>query len=76
MTATGLTTVYVALLEEGTHVWRPVLADDMGGGLFVLRGTVPDEERWAFAPGATVRCVERTLSGGTRALVAVEQVHG
>jgi hypothetical protein len=68
--------VHVALLEEGTPVWRPVLADAAGDGLFVLQGTVPDDETWEFSPGATVRCIERSLSGGPLILVAVEQVHG
>jgi len=71
----GQTSVYVALLEEGTPVWRPVPADAVGGGLFILRGTVSDQETWQFPPGATVRCAERIMSDGMEALVAVEQVH-
>jgi hypothetical protein len=65
--------VYVALLDEGTAVWRPVAAEQVGPGLFRLLGPVPDDEVWEFPPGAVVRCEGRQLSGGA-ALVAVERV--
>jgi hypothetical protein len=64
------TTVYVELLDEGTDVWRPVAADEVRPGCFLLRGEMPAEERWAFQPGALVECEFRKLSGGSR-LVAV-----
>jgi hypothetical protein len=64
--------VYVALLEEGTDVWRPVVADVAGLGLFRLLGSVPEDESWQFQPGEVVRCAERVLSGGP-VLVAVER---
>jgi hypothetical protein len=38
------TTVYVELLNEGTDVWRPVVADEVRPGYFLLRGEVPPEE--------------------------------
>ena len=66
----GECTVYVALLEEGTSVWRPVSAGPLGASVYRLRGAIPEGESWQFAPGAVVRCEGRVLSGGP-ALVAV-----
>jgi hypothetical protein len=63
--------VYVALLDEGTPVWRPVAAEPVGPRLFRLLGPMPDDERWKFSPGTIVRCENRSLSGGL-CLVAVE----
>ena len=63
-------TVYVALLDEGTNVWRPVNGESVGLGLFRLLGSVPSDENWQFQPGEVVRCENRNLSGG-RVLVAV-----
>ena len=57
------TTVYVALLNEGVDVWRPVQAEHVGGDLYRLTGEQPDDETWPFAVGDVVRCKERTLSG-------------
>jgi hypothetical protein len=65
-------TVYVALLDEGTDVWRPVDAEEVRPGLFRLLGPVPEGERWQFQPGDIVRCQERVLSAG-RALTATER---
>ncbi len=68
-------TIYVALLNEGTNVWRPVAADQVGIGLFRLLGPVPKTESWQFEPGEVVRCERRVLSDGL-ALVAVESTRG
>jgi hypothetical protein len=69
-------TVYVALLEEGVDVWRPVDAEPLGDGRFRLIAP-PDydaeTETWAFLPGTVVWCFERLLSEGP-ALVAVGEV--
>ena len=64
-------TVYVALLNEGTEVWRPVAAEQVGPELFRLRGSVPASESWQFQPGEVVRCEARVLSG-RQVLVAVK----
>jgi hypothetical protein len=64
--------VYVALLDEGTAVCRPVAAEPAGPGLFRLVGPVPDGEVWEFPPGAVVWCESRQLSGGA-VLVAIER---
>jgi hypothetical protein len=71
------TTVYVALLDEGVDVWRPVQAEHVGGDLYRLTGERPDDEVWSFASGDVVRCKERTRSGdwgqSERVLVAYEK---
>ena len=67
-------TIYVALLDEGTDVWRPVEAEELRDGLFRIfsENSMPDDERWEFPQGAIVRCERRRLSEGT-VLVAVSQ---
>ena len=71
-----MTEIYVALLDEGTAVWRPVPAIDLGNNVFRLSPKSPpsDDEQWEFTPGETVRCERRALSGGVPVLVAVERV--
>jgi hypothetical protein len=66
--------VYVALLGEGTEVWRPVAAIPVSATVFRLLGTVPNGESWQFSPGSNVRCVSHVFSGGEPGLVAVEAV--
>jgi hypothetical protein len=65
-------TVYVALLDEGTAVWRPVAAEKVGPDLFRLLDCVPVDECWQFEPGEIVRCEARALSGGRAVWVARE----
>jgi hypothetical protein len=67
-------TIYVALLDEGTDVWRPVEAEELRDGLFriISENSRPDDERWEFSPGSIVRCERRHLSAGP-VLVAVSQ---
>jgi hypothetical protein len=67
-------TVYVRLLDEGTDVFRPTLADGTSDGFYKLRPTEnydSDDEHWEFLPGQIVRCQLIKLHGGER-LVAVE----
>jgi hypothetical protein len=49
------TTIFVALLDEGVDVWRPVQARPLGGGLFRIVGVEADvsDERWQFPAGAS-----------------------
>lgn len=71
---TKFVTIYVALLEEGTDVWRPVQALPVGDDKFVLiRPNDYDEEdeTWQFLPGAIVRGENRTR-GGESLMCAVE----
>jgi len=69
-----MTTIYVALVNEATSVWRPVDAVRVADDTFrIAADEVPTDEQWEFAPGATVRCEQRELSEGS-SLVAVELV--
>jgi len=65
--------VFVALLDEGTDVWRSAEAEAISSDLYRLLGTVPEGEVWEFQPGQTVRCSMREFSDGV-GLVAIEQV--
>ena len=68
--------VYVALLGEGTGVWRPVKAVCLGSDHFILIRPSDydcDDEKWEFLPGTIVRC-ERRVMGGEFCLVAVGRV--
>ncbi len=73
--AQGNTTIYVALLGEGTDVWRPVTAQVRSDGLYVIASTnpSPDDEQWEFSTGTVVRCEARRLSGD-EVLVAVTAI--
>lgn len=68
------TTIYVALLGEGTDVWRPVQADRVDCQRYQIVGTVPEGESWEFEPGSIVRCKETHFSDGAHGLVAYEKV--
>jgi hypothetical protein len=65
-------TIYVALLDEGIDVWRPVEAQPEGE-FYRIVGSVPEDEKWAFDPGSLVRCEPREFADGS-GLVAVEAV--
>ena len=52
--------VYVRLLNEGTDVFRPTQAIEIGKGLFELMAAPhydSEGEEWEFLPGAIV-CIE------------------
>jgi len=63
-------TIYVALLDEGVTVWRPVVAREVSPGRYELRGAIPQGELWEFQPGQVVECERRALDGGECGLVA------
>ena len=70
-------TIYVALLDEGTDVWRPVAAESAGPDIYRIAREQrydPSVETWEFEPGETVRCERRTFSDGVQAIVAVERI--
>ena len=66
--------IYMALLDEGIDVWRPIDAERLGPDIFRVIGPVPDGETWAFQPGEVVRCQKRKLSDGTHE-VATERLY-
>jgi hypothetical protein len=43
---------------------------ELGAGRYRLRGTVPDDERWAFQSGDVVKCEPRKMSNGDEGFVA------
>lgn len=67
--------IYVYLENEGTDVWRPVMALPLGNDLYqiITENTNPDDENWQFSRGDIVRCKEKAFANGTN-LVAVEGV--
>ena len=68
------TVVYVRLLDEGTEVWRPAPAIRHTDGSFTItepNNYDPEVETWEFPPRSRVRCVKKSLSGGSTSLIAV-----
>jgi hypothetical protein len=61
-----MTTIYVALLNEGVDVWRPVHAVPLDGDLYRIEDSVPVEEDWEFPPGSVVRCERREPDDDSR----------
>jgi len=62
----GPTNVYVALLDEGVDVWRPVRAKHLAGDVYQIADQPYDAEteRWEFVPGDVVRCGTVNTSEG------------
>jgi hypothetical protein len=65
----SLETIYVALLDEGTDVWRPAQAERLADGRYRLFGPMPETECWEFPPGSVV-AVRRTSFRDDDVLVA------
>ena len=67
--------IYVALLDEGTAVWRPVEAVLVGPDEYriVSRNADPEDEIWEFQEGDVVRCSVRKFSEGGQGLIAIEK---
>ena len=51
-------TIYVALLDEGIDVWRPVAARKLAPDTYLILDRNYDRkvETWQFEPGTLVRC--------------------
>jgi hypothetical protein len=69
-------TIFVALLDEGVDVWRPVQARPLDGGLYRIVGVDADttDETWQFPAGAIVKCEPKQFADGTPEMTAVAQV--
>lgn len=68
--------IYIQLLDEGTDVWRPTQALDVGNGSFRVLPTPdydPEDEIWEFLPGSLVRLGKKRISVG-EVLIAIEQI--
>ena len=57
-------TIYMPLIDEGTDVWRPVLAERLGESRYRVLGPAPELEQWLFSPASIVRVELRPLSEG------------
>ncbi|MDQ3687015.1 MAG: hypothetical protein M3430_15675 [Acidobacteriota bacterium] len=71
-----ITEIYIALLNEGTEVYRPVqalLAND-DAYLIISDSPTPEDEHWQFSTRDIVKCKVRTFSDGVTRLVAYEKV--
>jgi hypothetical protein len=66
-------TIYVALLDEGIDVWRPVAARRLSPDRYLILDQDYDQaiERWEFEPGTVVRC-RREDRHGRQILMATE----
>jgi hypothetical protein len=59
------TTIYVALLDEGTACWRPVQAINIDDHVFrIADQPIPEDELWEFRPGEIVRCDDYDFTDG------------
>lgn len=56
-------TIYVYLLDEGTDVWRPVEAEELGNNRYriISKNNKPEDEKWEFMTGDIVRCESKVL---------------
>lgn len=70
-----MTKIYVAMVDEGVDVWRPVEARHINGNIYQIteQNDASDLEKWRFNYGETVACKMITVSEG-RILAAVEKV--
>jgi len=68
------TQIYVALLDEGTEVWRPVEAVHVRDDIYRIIGLNlnPEDERWQFSSGDVVRCRSHTFGDGSEGTAAYE----
>jgi hypothetical protein len=74
-TVSNRTTIFVALVDEGTEAWRPVAAERLSEDKYLIVGVCDtDDEVWQFSPGSVVRCELREFACGEFALAAVELV--
>jgi hypothetical protein len=66
-------TIYVALLDEGIDVWRPVEAEKLSRDRYLIvdQDYDPGVETWEFEPGAIVRCRKESRDGRS-ILIATE----
>jgi hypothetical protein len=68
----GVTKIYVRLLDEAVDVWRPIRAAHQADDVYrIVSGAVEGEE-WEFSTGALVRCRRETLADHGEELVAFE----
>jgi hypothetical protein len=66
--------IYLALLDEGVDVWRPVQAEHLDANVYRILEQPYDRtiESWQFEPGDVVLC-EMIESSGGRILAATRK---
>jgi hypothetical protein len=71
---TSVTQIYIALLDEGVDVWRPVQAERLTGNTYRILRQPYDRsvESWQFEPGDEVLC-EMVESSEGRILAATRK---
>lgn len=59
-------TIFVKLLDEAVDVWRPVVAEQLVGGIYRISDQTYDmnTETWEFEPGAFVVADEIETADG------------
>ena len=65
--------IYIALLDEGTPVWRPASAAHLRDDIYRIIQQPSPDERWEFVTGELVHCREQSFADGQRGLVAYEK---
>jgi hypothetical protein len=71
-------TIYVRLMDEGTRVFRPVTATEIGDNLYEIDESnvyMKNDETWEFVPGTRVNVEQKHLSGKLK-LVAISRSTG
>jgi hypothetical protein len=73
---TDIAQIYIALLDEGVNVWRPVQAERLSGNTYRILGQPYDRsiESWQFEPGDVVLC-EMVESSDGRILAATKKIN-
>ena len=68
-------TIYVALLDEGVEVFRPVQAELLHDNVYRILEQPYDRtvEHWAFAPGEAVVCRPTRSSDGVPVMFAFKK---
>jgi hypothetical protein len=59
-------TIFIRLLEEGTEVYRPVNALEVGESVYRIEDCMPEDEIWEFQSGDIVYCIMKDFEGETR----------
>jgi hypothetical protein len=74
MNSTKEIEIFVQLLEEGTEVWRPVIAESLDNNLYKIISINKFDETWEFNTGQTVKCITKSFADGKSGLVAIEKL--
>jgi hypothetical protein len=71
---TDVAQIYIALLDEGVDVWRPVQVERLSGNTYRILSQPYDRsiESWQFEPGDVVLC-EMVESSEGRILAATRK---